>query len=107
MFARCCNDCRADHGAHSLLRRCQVATLLEDVLRKASRRLLHRYTALHRASFACDVGTVGLLLDAGARADVRTAWGGTPLTLALLFDRSAGPWRTETAARLLEVRRSP
>jgi hypothetical protein len=53
------------------------------------------------------VGTVGLLLDAGAEANVRTAWGGTPLTLALLFDRSAGTWRTETAARLLEVRRSP
>ena len=63
-----------------------------------------RYTALHRASFACDVGTVGLLLDAGADANAKTAWGGTPLTLALLFDRSAGPWRTKTAARLLEVR---
>jgi len=49
------------------------------------------------------VGTVGLLLDAGADADAKTAWGGTPLTLALLFDRSAGPWRTKTAARLLEV----
>ena len=65
--------------------------------------MLHRYTALHCASFACDVGTVALLLDAGADANAKMAWGGTPLTLALLFDRSAGPWRTETAARLLEV----